>query len=75
MPLDPTVSYGGIWIHVAATGTFPLVFMEGCILPHDNSHFEEHSWFHHLGEFRAVDHLAIFGTQNLVVTPFHEAIS
>ena len=60
---------------MAAPRALPPVIVEGCTLPYHNTHFEDHSRLHSFGDFGAVYHPVIFGTQKLVVTPLHKAIS
>ena len=74
-PLNPTADYSGVQVNVVATRTFLLVVLKGHALPHENTHFKNHSCLHRTGEFPATDLLPVFGVYHSIVAPLHVATS
>lgn len=60
---------------MSAPRAFAFIILVGYALPHDNTHFEHHSWLDRAGKFRAADHPTVCCMDNLIVSPLYKAIS
>jgi hypothetical protein len=75
LPLDPIAPHNDVRINMLAFRTGPIVISNGSHPPQDNTHLNNHSWFHLLSQFDATNPLIVFSVDDFIIAPLHVTVS